>query len=71
MPGSTSRAFDTLILTSTRYVDRAMASPVKQNPDLSLLISEIAEKLGQFIIRLLSYDLTEVHIVVILNNQPR
>ncbi len=54
MPGSTSRAFDTLILTSTRYVDRAMASPVKQNPDLSLLISEIAEKLGQFKIRLLS-----------------
>ncbi len=56
MPGSTSRAFDTPILTSTRYVDCAMASPVDQNPDLSSLISELAEKLGQSITAQLRSD---------------
>lgn len=56
MPGSTSRAFDTPILTSTRYVDRVMPSPVDQNPDLSSLISEIAGKLGQSITAQLRSD---------------
>lgn len=56
MLGSTSRAFDTPILTSTRYVDRAMVSSVNQNPDLSLLINEIAEKLGQSITTQLRSD---------------
>lgn len=56
MPGPTSRAFDTPVLTSTRYVDRAMPSPINQNPDLSSLISEIAEKLGQSITAQLRSD---------------
>lgn len=48
-PGPTSSVLDTPVLTSTRYVDRAMANPVDQNPDLGSLIYEIAEKLGQSI----------------------
>nr|XP_021325912.1 uncharacterized protein LOC110438339 [Danio rerio] len=56
MPGPTSRAFDTPVLTSTRYVDRAMPSPINQNPDLSSLISEIAKKLGQSITAQLRSD---------------
>lgn len=56
MPGPTSRAFDTPVLTSTRYVDRAMPSPINQNSDLSSLISEIAEKVGQSITAQLRSD---------------
>lgn len=55
-PGSTTRAFDTPVLTSTRYVDRAMTNHVNQNPDLGSLINEIAEKLGQSITAQLRSD---------------
>lgn len=47
---------DTPILTSTRYVDYAMANPVNQNPDLGSLINEIAEKMGQSITAQLRSD---------------
>ncbi|KAG1950297.1 hypothetical protein F2P79_010868 [Pimephales promelas] len=36
-----------VVLTSTRYVDRAMPSQVEQNPDMGSLITQLADKIGE------------------------
>lgn len=55
-PGPSVTALHTPLLTSTRYVDRAMPSQFEQNSDLGSLITQLAEKLGESITAKLQSD---------------
>lgn len=55
-PGPRAVTLGTPIITSTRCVDCAMPSLVEQNPDLDILITQIAEKLGKSITAQLQSD---------------
>ena len=55
-PGPSDTALGTPLFASTRNVGRAMPSQVEQNPDLSSLIAQLADKIGESITAKLQSD---------------